>query len=296
MVIGVWTLYRVVKNWRALWDDEITEEDLRLARSAAFYLLIPPTVLLHELAHAIAIWAQGREVGGFLFLGYLGAVFVVPVGGIEDFVVALAGNATSLFIGVACLVIGLRRPGHPVRNILWIDLGRQTLFIVLLFYPLLSVGAGDGDFKMIYDFDQTPIASGITAALHGLMLALGYGVVWKRSWASRATLLCSKEARRLPELERRLALDPQDLMANRDLGLLYFLAGDPARAKPHLEKVMARGPTDAKLHLAFGTVLADLREDERARPELERAQSLLLRKEDRDLAELKLRELDDRRR
>jgi hypothetical protein len=278
--IGLRCLYRVATRWRDLWDDDVTRSDLSLAREASFYLLVPPTVALHELGHAALIWAQGGHVSGVRFYGYMGAVFSPSLGAIGDFAVALAGNAVTLAIGVASLMIGLRRAGHPVRNVLWIDLGRQSLFLVLVFYPALCI-AFAGDFQTIYNFGRTPIASSMVALAHAAILTFGYGVLWKKHWRPRAFLLSSPAALPLVRAESRLKANPDDLSAARVLGLLYGAAQDHVRAKPHLMRVIASGHADAKVRAAHGVALAGTGEHARAVEELTAALDVMLRPEDR---------------
>jgi tetratricopeptide (TPR) repeat protein len=285
--IGVQTLVRVVRSWSSLWDDSITADDQRLAARAAFYLLIPPTVALHELGHAIAIWAYGLQVVDFRFLGYMG--FVVPsasAGPLGDFWVALIGNLVTLLLGVLALGFGLFRPGHPVRNILAIELGRQQLFLVLAFYPAISIGANQGDFRWIYNFDQTPLASGITAALHALIAGGGY-LWWLRRMKTRAMVLCSPAALHLPALERRLAADPGDRQANAALVELYLRAGDLVRARRCLDRIAADGGgLEPRSRLAYAELLLITGEAGRALEELEAALPRLFAPEDRRAAEL----------
>jgi hypothetical protein len=283
ILAGLRTLLRVVKEWKSLWDDTLTREDAKLASSASFYLLIPPTVLLHELGHAVAVWSVGLEVIDFWFLGYMGAVFHAPSTELGNFAIALAGNAVTLLIGIACMVVGLTRPGHPVRNILWIDLGRQSLFLVLIFYPVLCL-LFSGDFDTIYAFTKTPIASGITAAFHLALLIGGYRIVWPRL-KSRARLLSSSQAHRFIEAERRLQQDPNDLFAQRELGTFYFAALDFEKARRHLDPVVAHGKLDAHLRLTYGALLLEQGEPAKAIPFLEQAKDGLLRPEDREAAE-----------
>lgn len=284
VIVGIWYLYQVIVRWRSLWDEQVTPEDIRLATGASFFLLVPPTVFLHEVGHAAALWLQGRQVLDFWFIGYMGAVFFAPVGGFSDFVVALAGNVVTLLIGIGVIVWALQRPGHPIRNVLWIELGRQSLLLVLVIYPTICLFI-PWDFKTIYDFDVTPIASGVTAGVHGLLLALGYGVVWKKKWLPRAELLKSPDALKILALEKRLRADDGDLRAHRELGMLYAAHRDAVRARLHLEKVIAAGGADARTHLAYGTALFALGEYARAIPELEAALGGLLRPEDRALAQ-----------
>jgi hypothetical protein len=282
ILAGLKTLFQVINGWKSLWDDDLTRDDAKLASSASFYLLIPPTVALHELGHAIAVWAFGLEVLDFWFLGYMGAIFHAPSTPIGNFTIALAGNVVTLAIGIFCIAWGLARPGHPVRNILWIELGRQSLFLVLVFYPAICL-LFDGDFRTIYS-TQTPIASGITLVAHGALLFAGYRRVWPRIKA-RARLLCSRQAQRMIDAERRVAKDPNDLLAHRELGILYFAALDFARAREHLDPLVAHGKMDAQLRLTYGTILVEQGELAKAIPFLEQARDGLLRPEDREAAE-----------
>ena len=283
ILAGLRTLVRVVKEWKNLWDDDLTREDAKLASSASFYLLIPPTVALHELGHAVAVWSVGLEVESFWFLGYMGAVFHQPSSDAGNFAIALAGNAVTLAIGIACIAWGLVRPGHPVRNILWIDLGRQSLFLVLIFYPILCLVFA-GDFQTIYAFSKTPIASLITAVVHAALLVGGYRLIWPRIKA-RARLLCSRQAPRFIEAEAKLRTDPSDLVAQRELGIFYFAALDFTRARRYLDPVVASGKLDAHLRLTYGTLLVEQRQYAEAVPFLEQAKEGLLRPEDREAAE-----------
>lgn len=287
IVLGLFNLIRVVRSWRALWDDELTPADIRLATSAAFYLLVPPTVALHELGHAALIWAQGLEVTDWFFLGYIGAVAHPSAGPLGDFAIALAGNVVTFVIGVAALAFALRRPGHPVRNILLVEIARQSLFLVLVFYPALCLGF-NGDWRKIYNFEATPFASGAVGLAHAGVLALGYGIGWRRHWRSRAALLCSPIARSLIELERRVGLDDADSAAHKQLGLILLAARDFAGASGHLEKVVTASGRDARLEVALGMALRRSGDARRAIPHLEAALDRVFLPEERLALEIDL--------
>ena len=103
-------------------------------------MLIPPAVALHELGHAVAVWFYGLEVVDWQFLGYMG--WVMPSGSagpLGDFFIALSGNVVSYLIGLAALLYPIKYPGHPARNVLLLELGRQSMFLVLVFYPLICL-------------------------------------------------------------------------------------------------------------------------------------------------------------
>ncbi len=281
VVVGLVVLVRFVANYKRLFGDELTAEDAKLASRASFFLLIPPTVALHELGHAAAIWAYGQEVLGWIFYGYVGAVAHHPTaaGPTGNFVIALAGNLVTLVIGVAAIAIGVKRPGHPTRNILWIDLGRNSLFLVLVFYPALCLFF-PGDFVTIYGFDKTPVASGVTAAVHAAVLFFGWR--WWQRERSRAILLCSPIAKLVGDAERRLAADPNDVGAHRGLGLAYARLQDYGRAREHLGAIAARlGPTE---RLVLGEALLATDYPEGALAAFEAAERALLKPEERSAA------------
>jgi hypothetical protein len=174
LVQGALTLIRVVRGWRSLWSTPVTAENATLVSRAAFFLLLPPFVALHEVGHSLAIWAYGLSVVDWGYLGYMG--WVVPsasAGPLGDFWIALAGNLVTLVTGWLAVGLALWGPGHPIRNILCFELGRQELFLVLVFYPAICL-MFPGDFQRIYDFGATPIASGVTAAVHAALLVAAY--------------------------------------------------------------------------------------------------------------------------
>lgn len=288
VLVGVHTLHLVIQRWGALRADVLEPEDARLASKAAFFLLIPPSVLLHELGHAVLVWAHGLEVVDFAFYGYMG--YVVPsgrAGALGDFAISLAGNLVTLSIGLVALALGLFLPGRPFRNILLIDLGRQSLFIVLVFYPVICL-AFPGDFVTIYDFLETPIASSLVAVGHALLLGPGYLGLWKRRWRPRALLLTSRHAVLFVQLERQLRERPEDLAARRQLGLLYLDAGRPEATRRLLAPLAASGQIDGHALLGLGLAELELRDHAAALAHLTSAEPRLMRPEARRLAVLGL--------
>lgn len=284
--LSVRTLIQVVQRWDSLWDGDFTEADAQLAGAASFYLLIPPTVLLHELGHALAVWAAGLEVIDFWFLGFMGMVFHPPSTDLTNFAIAVAGNAVTLLVGLAAFAIGFRLPRHPAWNTLWIGLSRQSLLIVLIAYPLLSL-LFSGDFQVIFDVRKTPIASGTALVVHGALIGCGF-LLWRTHLRSRAQLLCSSRALEFIESERAARRDPLDLAAHRRLALFYDSASDPAKTKAHLDPIVAAGKLDAVLRLIYGRVLLEQGDHARAIPLLEQAMEGLLHPEDRRDAEAAL--------
>ena len=286
--MGAYTLFQFIANWKSIWDDNFTQRDIQLTAKSAFYLLIPLAVALHELGHSVAIWAYGLEVIDWQFLGYMG--WVQPSGSagqLGDFVIALSGNAVSYAVGLACLLFPLRFPGHPARNVLFFELGRQSMFLVLMFYPLICI-VFNGDFKVIYDFEATPIASGLTAAIHVFILTWGYRVWWKRNYEGRVILLCSSLSVQFIELEKRIKRNPSDAIALQQIGSLYMITQSTRQARKYLGMVVEMGVADAKCQLQYASLLAADRQTAAAIPILENVSGKLLRSEDRHMAEILL--------
>lgn len=269
--VGIGYLVRFIKNWRSLWDERLTPEDAKLAAGSAFFLLIPPTVALHELGHAAAIWAYGQEVIDFVFYGYMGAVAHHPTaaGDFGNFVIALAGNVVTAIIAGLSFAFAMTFPGHPVRNILAIELGRQSAFLVLVFYPLLCI-VFPGDFQTIYDITKTPIASVVTLVIH--LVVLFGGLAWWKRRKSRAMLLCSPVARDFVAAER--ASD------TRKLGLMYAMTSDYQRVRTNLAAHVET--LDARQKAVYGRALLECGDVEEALEVLEEAAKRLLRAEERD--------------
>src|SRR5687768_8119798 len=89
---AVWTLWRLVRQWRALFDPVWTRSDRDLAQMAGFLVLTPIAVWLHEWAHAAAMAAFGATdpaIHFFLYWGYVTSSRVFTPA--QEFVVSLAG-------------------------------------------------------------------------------------------------------------------------------------------------------------------------------------------------------------
>jgi Tfp pilus assembly protein PilF len=56
----------------------------------------------------------------------------------------------------------------------------------------------------------------------------------------------------IPELEKVVALEPDNLDAQANLGVLLFFAGKPAEAEPHLRAALAINPSLSKLRMLLG--------------------------------------------
>jgi hypothetical protein len=245
------TLVSLIRNWRSLWDDDLTSADRLLAAQIGVFLLPPVVVLLHELGHALVAWLVGARVVGFsyrLFEGSVTAVGFITPG--EGWSIAVAGNVVSAVAGLGLLVVGAvaTRLRRPVRYVL-IVAGMVELVFALVAYPLISLASSFGDWAAIYDFSETPVLSGATALVHvGLLLGL-----W-RWWQSggRRTLfaLAHGDDERLTALEQAIREDPSDCGARIDLANLFAGHGDLGLAKTTLDQATRSCGGQARLHLA----------------------------------------------
>ena len=56
---------QIIRNWAELRQEPLTRAKQQQAEQAAFFVGVPPAVLVHELAHAVAIWLFGGQVVEF---------------------------------------------------------------------------------------------------------------------------------------------------------------------------------------------------------------------------------------
>jgi hypothetical protein len=180
-VLGVRVVVELVRRWRETWDDRFTPRDRALVTEAAFYVLVPVSVALHELGHAVAIWGFGGRVLGWGYFGFAGYVEFNPQAftPTERIVIALAGTIVNLALAGAAvaLVFGRRPPMRAAFNELLVRFTQLSLLNALVVYPALDLLAEmDGDWSQIYR-GGVPALSGAILVVHVGILAL---LLW--SW------------------------------------------------------------------------------------------------------------------
>jgi tetratricopeptide (TPR) repeat protein len=162
---------RIGRNWRDIRAEPLTREKHALAEQAAFFISVPPSVLIHELFHALAIWLFGGQVVEFAYRVFWG--YVVPAGEfspVQMFFIGLSGTLGSLLFGLA-IWLALRH--NPSRTLRYFGLRsfRFQIYFSLLYYPLISLVLPIGDWRIIYSFTATPYLSIATLLIHaGLLL------------------------------------------------------------------------------------------------------------------------------
>ncbi|HWV34318.1 MAG TPA: site-2 protease family protein [Thermomicrobiales bacterium] len=176
--IGVRLIYQLVQGWHDTWDLNFTQHDRLIVDQAAFFVLIPISVVLHELGHAVTIWAMGGEVLDFGFYGFAGFVSYDPTDftKVQQMIVAAAGSIVNLLlILIALALVFLRRP--PMRAA-YNELAIQFIFIsglnAFIAYPILDVLSGlNGDWRQMYD-GGVPWLTSIIVIVQLAVIGAGY--------------------------------------------------------------------------------------------------------------------------
>jgi hypothetical protein len=192
VILGVRVVYQLVRNYRQTFDRNFTHEDRMLVDQAAFFVLLPISVALHELGHAIAIWLFGGHVLDWGFYGFAGYVAFDPFEftDAQQIVVAAAGTIVNLLLAAMAVgVVFLKRP--PFRaavNELLIQFTWISLLNALVVYPVLDIASGlEGDWTQMYSF-TVPSLSLTILVLHILVLATLF-------WAWKSPTMRARVAR-----------------------------------------------------------------------------------------------------
>ncbi len=244
----------LVRSWRSFWDDKLTPQDRQLAQRVGFFLIIPFGVLLHEYGHAVATRMVGGEVVEFqwrLFWGYVRtAGSFTPA---QDWWISLSGNVVSVLFGLVLVASGYwgRKLRRPLRYVL-LDAGRFQVLYSLIGYPLLSFAGFIGDWVTIYDFDRTPLLSGVALAVH--LLVLGGFWAWWRSAPVQETIfaLAHNLDDVLPAYLQAVRERPEDVSAWLRLADLYASEGAIELAERTIRKALSVCGEQGVLYEALG--------------------------------------------
>jgi tetratricopeptide (TPR) repeat protein len=167
-------LNKIRQQWHLLKIEPLTAVKQSLAEQASFFVAVPPGVLVHEFGHALAVWLFGGQVLEFGYRVFWG--YVVPGGSFstaEDWFISLAGTLGSLIFGVAIWLF-LRNQQISSFRFFGLRSFRFQIYFALIYYPLFTLFLPVGDWKTIYNFNATPLLSGITAVCHATLLLLFY--------------------------------------------------------------------------------------------------------------------------
>jgi hypothetical protein len=185
---GIPALRTIVTHRQTIFDRNLTPNDRVAVDQAAFFILLPISVALHELGHAIMVWSFGGHVTGFgyyLFAGYVSYEGFISKP--QAILIAAAGSAVNVLLAVLAVAFVLvkRPPMRAAYNELLVQFAILSIANALIFYPALDLirGINGGDFRQMY-FGGVPWLSRIILAVHLSILALGWFML-KGDWPNR---------------------------------------------------------------------------------------------------------------
>ncbi|MCO5215480.1 MAG: hypothetical protein M9950_04915 [Thermomicrobiales bacterium] len=178
VAMGARVLWMMAQNWRGVWDRNFTGQDRMLVNQASFFFLVPISVILHELGHAVMVWSYGKEVVDWGFYGFAGYVAFYPYGltDVQQTIIAAAGTFVNLVLCLLALAVVLywKPPLRASINELligFIFISGLNAFVV---YPLLDLVSGmNGDWRQMYD-SGVPWLTTIIVIVQVAVLAGGY--------------------------------------------------------------------------------------------------------------------------
>jgi hypothetical protein len=180
-VIGVRVVRDLWAHRREAFDRQFTGADRHLVDQAAFFLLVPISVALHEFGHAAAIWVYGGKVIEFNYYVFAGSVsYREAFSETQHIVVAAAGTIVNIVLCAAALIVVFfkRPPLRAAINELLFQFAVISGVNALIFYPLLDFAVGmNGDWSQMYD-GGVPTLSAAILAIHAGILISSY-LAWK---------------------------------------------------------------------------------------------------------------------
>jgi hypothetical protein len=184
-LLAIRCVWQLAHNWRETFDRRFTHADRMLVDQAAFFVLVPISVALHEMGHAATIKLLGGTVEGWGYYGFAGWVgfdptqFTAP----ERILIAAAGTIVNILLAAVAtgLVFFRRPPMRPAFNELLLQFSFISLLNALVLYPLLDLLTGmEGDWSQMY-FGGVPALSAVIFAVQVGIVAL---MLWM--WKSPA--------------------------------------------------------------------------------------------------------------
>jgi tetratricopeptide (TPR) repeat protein len=253
---GVQLAVSIGRRWDKVVANPLTRAKQDLAEQAAFFISVPPSVLLHELFHALAIWAFGGAVIEFGYRVFWG--YVVPAGQFtqaQEWFISLAGTLGSLLFGVGVWALLHNSPSGPLRYY-----GLRTLrfqiYFSLVYYPIFSLFLPIGDWRVIYDFGATPVLSLMAAVTHASVLAW----FWRADRQGRFEMVAfgsEAEERRFEALAAAAEVGDTDARLRQVEAMRR--GGAPHQAQSALESYLKTNPDSATAHLMLAMTKADAR-------------------------------------
>ena len=224
---------RLGANIRRRWAD-FTRNPLQrwhkqASESAAFLIMVPPGVLLHELAHAVFVWVYGGQVVDVGYGFYWG--YVLPQGvftATEDWVISISGTFASMLYAVFFWAIMRRHSAEAVRYLALRGL-RFHFQYALIYYPIFTAVTFIGDWRVIYNFNETPLLSSVALAMHAGTL----GFFWwsdRRGWYTMSAFSSETDRQKFNALAQQIAQGTVDEKAQLAYVRELLRQGEPDAA------------------------------------------------------------------
>ncbi len=244
---------------RGEWSDfrlpPLTRQKMQLVEQAAFFLAIPPSVIVHEYFHAIPIWLFGGRIVNCGYGFYWGFVqpdrfFPAP----EQWVISLGGTIGSLVFTAVLFLLLYRNQSQTLRYF-----ARQSLktlsYYTLIYYPIFSAITFIGDWRIIYDFRATPLLSAGTAVFHIALLLL-FWQANRRGWFEMVGHKSQSDAAAFEQLQADWRLNPQTPTVALNYVDALRQGGAPQKAKNVLQQIIAQNPNLAGAYLQMALIQA----------------------------------------
>lgn len=176
--LGARFLLQFIPRRKEVFDTNFTPYDRSMLGQAAFFILLPISVALHELGHAVCIWLMGGKVLDFGFYFFSGYVSYDPsnFSDVQRTLIAFAGTFVNLLLIVLALAaVFLKQP--PLRAP-WNELLLQFVFIsginALVFYPAMDLLLDiSGDWSQMYR-SGVPWLTAVIVAIQVAFIAAGW--------------------------------------------------------------------------------------------------------------------------
>jgi tetratricopeptide (TPR) repeat protein len=246
----------VWREWSQIRQPPLNRRKKHLAEQASFFITVPIGVLVHELGHAVAVWMFGGRVAEFGYRAFWG--YVVPEGAFspfEDWFISLAGTLGSLLFGMTLWLLFRRHKNLSLRYF-GLRAFRFQVYFSLIYYPVFTLLGFIGDWRTIYGFDLTPLASGLTAPAHlGLLLLFWWGD--RIGWFEMVGHESTAESEKFRQLAAAAAAAPFDARLQMEYldALRRGGAGNQARRK--LDDFLKRNPNSGDAYLQLAALQSD---------------------------------------
>lgn len=252
---GVQVAIKIGRDWSSLRQEPLTPAKKQLSETAAFFIAVPPAVIVHEFFHALATWMFGGKIVDFgygVFWGY-----VVPVGDFsaaQNWFIALAGTLGSLTFGVGIWLL-LRRRQVSTFRYFGLRAFRFQIYFALLYYPILSIFVTQGsDWRVIYDFAATPLWSGLTAVIHLPLLYLFWKTDREGRFEQPAFTTVDKQ-NQFSAIENAIILAPDDAQMQLQYIDALRRGGVNNKANQKLQQFLKDHPESGIAHLELAMLL-----------------------------------------